>query len=180
MKTNSFLLAAILGFALAFTISYSSDLPSGPSGVSSAYSYRNGDFSIVPPKSWQETDFPGMKYKRFIETRENNFNPNINFIDEIYNGSLDDYVDLNIETLKRFISNVKIIYQNSFITEKNLESRKIIAITEQQGYLLRQSFYFFPGKNGLKMVATCTVLASSGEKYDITFDNSMKTFKWTK
>jgi len=179
MKTNKrFLLAAILGFALAFTFSCSSDSPSGPSGGSSAY--ENGDFSIIPPKSWQETDYPGLKYKIFIGTRENNFTPNINFIDEIYNGSLDDYVDLSIESLKKLISNVEIIYQNSFVTEENLESRKIIAITEQQGYLLRQSFYFFPGKNGLKMVATCTVLASSGEKYDITFDNSMKTFKWTK
>jgi len=171
-------LTAALMLALAFTFSCSSDSPSGSSGSSSTY--ENGVFSIVPPKSWQETDYPGLKYKIFIGTREDNFTPNINFMDETYNGSLDDYVDLSIESLKTLISSVEIIYQNSFVTEENLESRKIIAITEQQGYLLRQSVYFFPGKNGLKMVATCTVLASSGENYDVIFDNSMKTFKWTK
>jgi len=179
MKTIRFLSTAIC-LAITFTMFFacSSDSPSGPSGSSSAY--ENDEFSVVPPKSWQVTNYSGLKYKIFIGQRENNFTPNINFIDEVYNGSLDDYVDLTIKSLKAYISNVEIIYQNSFVTDDNLESRKIIAITEQQGYLLRQSQYIFPGKNGLKMVATCTALASSGEMYDIIFDNSMKTFKWTK
>jgi len=177
MKESRFiLLVAGIVLALAFTISCSS--VEGGNDEPEPYVENNGGFSVVPPKSWQVVNNSWSKYKVFMGPRENNFTANVNFVEEVYNGSLDDYVYLNIEVLKDLISNVEIIYQSSFVTLKNLESQKVIAITEQQGYLLRQSFYFFSGKNGLKMVATCTALAGSGEKYDEIFDNSMKTFEW--
>ena len=172
-KTRSFLLAAGIVLAMAFTFSCSSD-----DGNNEPKPYVNAEFSVVPPESWQVVDYPGLKYKVFMGPRENGATPNINFADEIYNGSLDDYVDLNVEALKKYLGDVEIIYRGSFVTLKNLESKKIIAITEQQGYLLRQSLYFFPGENGLKMAVACTALASSGEKYDRIFDDSMKTFEW--
>jgi len=171
-KTHSFLFTAGLVLAMAFTFSCSSD-----DGNNEPKPYVNAEFSVVPPESWQAVDYPGLKYKVFMGPRENGTNPNIMFADEIYNGSLDDYVDLYVEALKTYLSDVEIIYRGSFVTLKNLESKKVISITEQRGYLLRQSQYFFPGENGLKIVAACTALASSGEKI---FDDSMKTFEWIK
>ncbi len=173
-------IALMAGFALALAFTFSCSSVDGDNYEPEPYIENNGGFSVVPPKSWQVTDNSLSEYKVFMGPRENNFTANVNFVKEVYDGSLDDYVDLSIEVLEYYISNIEIIYRNPFVTLKNLEGQKVIAITEQLGYQLRQSFYFFPGKNGIKIVATCTALADSGEKYDEIFDNSMKTFEWIK
>ena len=55
----------------------------------------SGNFSICFPMGWTVYELPGLKYKIFYDNSNNGFSPNIVILDEIFEGSLDDYLHLN-------------------------------------------------------------------------------------
>lgn len=138
---------------------------------------KEGGFSYDPPPGWRITNFPGLKYKIAAGTPENGFAPNINIVDETYSGSLSDYVELNIQNLKRVLPTSQVLKREDFQTNDALASIRLI--TERHdaniGKDLRQTFYFF--ENGShKFVVTCSALADGGDDLDTLFEQSMKTF----
>jgi hypothetical protein len=138
-----------------------------------------GGFSIIPPSEWQVTKFPGLEYKGFIGQRNNDVTPNIAFTIEIFDGPLNNFVDLVIEYANNELDvDFKLLQRNSFVTIKQLKGEKIITNITLQGRNLRQYYYFFSGNNNKLFQAICTVSAESSNTYDEMFDKSIKTFEW--
>lgn len=137
---------------------------------------EEGGFSFVPPEGWEMTEYPGLKYKIFRGAMENQFAPNINVVDEKYDGSLETYVDGNIETMRNFIDGFNLIEREQLVADDG--SRLVKLTTEGEHYqrLLRQYFYFFDGGER-KFVVTCSALADGAEIFEPLFDTSVKTFR---
>ena len=60
---------------------------------------KAGGFSLQAPKGWEFREFPGMKYQIAFGPASNSFSPNINVVDEAYDGSLKSYVDSNAKSV---------------------------------------------------------------------------------
>jgi hypothetical protein len=137
---------------------------------------KAGGFSYDPPPGWETADFPGMKYKISRGTPQNGFTPNINVVDEQFSGSLSDYVDLNVENIKKVFQGSNIIKREDIQTEDAQPGVKLVVQDQQMGKRLRQTFYFF-SNGSRKYVATCSAPADGGEALDTLFETSMKTFR---
>jgi len=137
---------------------------------------KAGGFSFCPPKSWDMKEIPGLKYRIAFGPASDGFAPNINVVDESFSGSLSDYVKGNREALERMFKGFKNLGESEFKTDFGPKGVRLITESEQQGQKLRQTFFFFDGKGGRKLVATCSALAENGAKLDETFAASLKTF----
>jgi hypothetical protein len=148
--------------------------------VGARHSEQAGGFSFQAPAGWQFREFPGMKFQIALGTPENEFAPNINVVDEEYQGSLQSYVDGNLETLRKVVPGFVLVNRHPFATKSGLQGEAVVAHTEQYNKLLRQTFYFIPGTNGKYFVVSCSALKEGGEKLDSTFEESVKTFEFIK
>jgi hypothetical protein len=137
---------------------------------------KAGGFSYDPPQGWQVREIGGLKYRISSGPSENGFAPNINVVDEKFSGSLPEYVDLNLQTLKKTFVDFKLVKREDFQTDDGLAAVRLVCEDTQQGKRLRQTFCFF-GNSNRKYVVTCTALADGGEKLDELFVQSMKTFR---
>lgn len=138
--------------------------------------FEDGGFSIQPPKNWDMKDI-GIKYDAFLDSTRTDFYANIDFIQENYSGSLDDYVDANIVTMKRTIDNFKIVKQSYFTTLSGLKGTKLIATNKQLSLQLQQMFYIFELDKDTKIVITCSDLQTKADTTDAIFEESASTFK---
>lgn len=136
-----------------------------------------GGFSFIPPEGWKIRDFPGRKFKVVVGPANEGFAPNINIVDESFDGSLEDYVKANLNALPKVLKKYRFIKQDDFVTAAGLKGVRVIVESEQNSRLLRQSFYFFSKKN-TKFVITCSASAEEGDKLAPVFDGSMKTFRF--
>ena len=119
---------------------------------------------------------PGMKFKAAVGPATAGFAPNINFVDETFAGSLDDYVTGNMRTLAAMMANYRPGEKVPFVTDQGLQGVKLVTESRQRGFALRQTFYFFANGN-TKYVATCSTLAEDGERL-AEFDAAMRTFRF--
>jgi hypothetical protein len=138
-----------------------------------------GGFSFVPPDGWDMRDVPGRKFKAAVGPSAAAFAPNINIVDEQFNGSLDAYVKGNLADLRKAFRRFRLVQQDDFKTTAGEQSARLVIEYEQDGKLLRQTFYFF-ANGDTKFVVTCTTLAQGGDKLDSVFETSMKTFRFDK
>jgi hypothetical protein len=136
-----------------------------------------GGFSYDPPKDWQIMDFAGMKYRISHGPAANGFAANINVVEEKFSGSLNKYVDLNLDSMKNLLPEMTILKREDFQTEDRAEAIRLITQNKQQGRMLRQTFYFF-SNSSRKYVVTCTALADKGDGLDTAFADSMRTFRF--
>lgn len=139
-----------------------------------------GAFSFQAPAGWQFREFPGMKYQIALGAPNNGFSPNINVIDEAYQGSLQSYADANIDVLKKMFTGFVLVKRYSFATKAGVKGEVVVINSEQYHNLLRQTFYILQGTNGKFFVITCSALKDGGEKFDSAFEESVKTFEITK
>jgi len=138
-----------------------------------------GGFSFVPPEDWKIRDIPGMKFKAMIGPSAAGFAPNICTVDELFSGSLDAYVKGNLAALQKASRKFHLAQSDDFKTTAGEQGARLVTESENQGRLLRQTFYFF-GKRDTKFVITCSTLAEGGDKLDSVFETSIKTFRFEK
>jgi hypothetical protein len=141
------------------------------------YSEPLAGFNYEVPKGWTLAEIPGMKYKIALGTRLEGFSPNINVIDEAFNGSVEDYANASLKQIEALFENFKKLDKSIFITNSGLKGIKLVTEATQQKKYLRQTFYFFKGKAGKMFVITCSVLAKQGGLFSGIFDKSIKTFE---
>ena len=139
---------------------------------------NNGNFSWQPPLNWTVTEFPGLKYRVAFGPTEGGFAVNINIVDETYNGTLRSYVDQNIAQLRTFFQNFRLLDREEFRTNSGIVGEKVTINANQQGFFLRQIFYFLPGRNNTFFVITCSVPDSVAPRFISIFDESVKTFEF--
>ena len=137
-------------------------------------------FTMQAPKNWQFREFPGLKYKVAFGPTANSFTPNINVVDEAYDGSLKSYVDANAKALEKHFVQFALIKRDAFVTTRGLNGERMLTTSLQQKNLLRQTFYVFPGAKGKYFVVTCSALAAGGASFDTLFEESIRTFKLIK
>ncbi len=137
---------------------------------------KAGAFSYDPPSGWQAVEFPGLKYRISHGPRENEFAPNINVVDEAFSGTLATYVDANLQNMEKVFVNLKVLSREDFKTQDNEAAVKVVTENDQQGRMLRQTFFFI-GSGNRKYVITCTALADGGAKFDSSFAESVETFR---
>ena len=137
---------------------------------------ESGGFSYDPPSGWQIVEFPGLKYRISHGPVENGFAPNINVVDEEFSGTLAAYIDGNLKNMEKILIKFKVLSRVNLRTHDNEAAVKIITENEQQGRMLRQTFFFI-GSENRKYVVTCSTIADGGNKFDTIFLESLKTFR---
>jgi len=145
------------------------------------YAAPDGMFSFSSPNGWVWREIPGRKYKVAFGELVGDFAPNINVVDEAFSGTLDAYVDGSLKILpvgyeKLGYKNFKVLSRGVFTTTSGQAGVRIVFESEINGRALRQTQFFFDGKDGRKLVVTCTTLAPGGEELDSVFEKSLKTF----
>jgi hypothetical protein len=139
----------------------------------------DGHFSYCPPSGWNVRDFSGLKYKVVIGPAESSFAANIVFTDEAYDGNLKDYLDASVVNLKNFLSDVTVLKNEKFTTSKNLAGAILVINAKNNNRMIHSCAVCF--QNGGRVVtSTLSSLVSSNGKYDKLFEDSMKTFEFTK
>jgi hypothetical protein len=140
---------------------------------------KAGGFSFVPPKDWTMRDvgIASIKYKAAIGPAANGFAPNIVFVDEAYKGTLADYMAANKKSLAKVFKNYKELGEKNLKTEGGADMIMLVIQREDNGKMLRQTFYFVDLSPEKKMVATCSALTDGGDKLDGLFETSLKSFR---
>ncbi len=137
-----------------------------------------GGFSYVPPEGWKAYHLPGRKYRIVAAPIKEGDAPNIILSDELFVGSLEEYMRMNITTVRMtmlFTAEFRILKQEEFRTTEGLPGIRVITEVKHEGRSHRQTYYYF-GKGVKKFVAVCTARSERGEELDPIFEASMKTF----
>lgn len=144
------------------------------------YTYRQGGLSLRPPKHWQVQQVLGFKYETFVMSSAAEFQPNLNVIEDIYAGSLDAYVSLNLKSLEKAFKNFKTISRSDFTTAAGKSGIMVVSESEQLGNSQRQILFFFDTPNAKKLVLTASSLTKDRDIFDPIFTASAKTLKLEK
>ncbi len=137
---------------------------------------KAGAFSYDPPPGWQVVEAPGLKYRISHGPRVNEFAPNINVVDEIFQGTLAEYVEANLKNMGKYFVNFKVLKRENLKTQDNEDVVKFITENLQQKTMLRQ-YFFFIGSGKRKYVFTCTTLPTIADELSKVFEKSMNTFR---
>jgi hypothetical protein len=135
-----------------------------------------GPFSFIPPEGWEMRSIPQSKFKAAIGPPAGGFSPNIVVLDELWPGSLDDYIKAAIESWGQKKPNIKVVKREDFATAEGLEGRRLI-LENRGDNALRQRMYIFP-KGETKYVVTCTTVAEGADKLVPVFEDCIKTFRF--
>jgi len=144
------------------------------------YTERKAGFTMSMPRDWQTMD-ANQKYLMIAGPVENGFTPNIGFADDTFSGSLSEYIDALTSVLGQFYTGLTVINKNNFSTSSGLRGEYVIIRGRLGEVSVRQKIYVFPNTSEGGVIAiTGTAPIVNGEKYDSIFDESVKTFKWTR
>jgi hypothetical protein len=157
-------------FAGSATISYAA-------GNKERYVERN-NFSIAIPESWEVVSIRGLKYKILRGAFENNFSPTINFVDEEFDGELDEYIEYFMDQIDSiFVENREYIFYGEFKTLKELTGRILVITSFQQGMLIQFNYFLFPRNDGRYIIITCSNLANDNLNFNELYINTVRTFE---
>jgi hypothetical protein len=136
------------------------------------YIEESRGFLIYPPESWQAINYPGLKFKAIIGPVENDFAPNINFVEEANPfRSFFTYADVAANNMRE--AGTKVITRGQFTTDSGMDAVRIETNTEK----ILQVYYLFD--TGQKIfTVTCSAPLQSGSDYVAIFDNSVKTLEF--
>jgi len=144
------------------------------------FTERTAGFTISMPLGWQAMDM-GQKYYMIIGQTENGFTPNIGFADDAFSGSLSEYIDAVLSMIGRFYVEFTVVKRDDFSTASGLRGEYAIIQGRMGEISVRQIMYVFPNANGVGiMLITGTAPLVNGERFDAVFDESVRTFKWTR
>jgi hypothetical protein len=135
-----------------------------------------GGFSYEPPENWQLRDFGKVKYKVAVGPINDQFAANINIGEEAFKGEHGDYVKATKMNLVKVFKKYKLVSEAEFKTSSGMKGTRLIVENEQNGKLLRQTFYLL-GAPEKMFIITGSVAASQGDKLDTTFDKMAKSFR---
>ncbi|MCS6909710.1 MAG: alanine and proline-rich secreted protein Apa [Anaerolineales bacterium] len=135
-----------------------------------------GGYSFIPPAGWQMVELAGLKYKVAI-TEVAGFNASINFVDELYDGTLNAYISANRAVLQQAYPDVTFGVQEEFFAAANIPAARLQATLTIDNRKLRHIYYFFDSGQR-NYIATCSLLADGSQDFLIEACNqSLRTFR---
>jgi hypothetical protein len=135
-----------------------------------------GGYSFIPPAGWQMVELAGLKYRVAI-TEAAGFNATINFVDEVYDGTLNAYISANRAVLQQAYPDVAFGVQEEFFAAANIPAARLQATLTLDNRKLRQIYYFFDSGQR-NYIATCSLLADGSQDFLIEACNqSLRTFR---
>ena len=137
----------------------------------------DGLFTYQAPPGWEIKEVGPSKLKVAVGPAKGGFGPNINVVNEDYDGALEKYVEASKAQLQKTdtFKNLTVVSETPFTAANGARGVRLL-ITDTVGSTdLQQIFYFFDATKG-KLVVTATCLAATGESFTPLFDASMKTF----
>jgi len=134
-----------------------------------------GGYSIIPLGGWNVRDFPGLKYKMVITEPVDGFAANLNVVDEAFGGSMEQYLELSVQTVKKLFK-AEVLGQAPFSAD-NAKGMKLVTNTQHNELKLRQIFYVFDNSNGMKVVVTASSLLNSADENEKKFDTMVGSFR---
>ena len=137
---------------------------------------KAGGFSYLLPKGWVAKAIPGYKYQFAFAPPSQSFAPNINFVDEAFGGSLQDYVAGNKTAMTKAFKKYRLLSEARAATANVGDAVKLTIQDEQNGKLLSQTFYFVDA-GSKKFVITCTTLPNQRASLEPQCDELVKSFK---
>jgi len=143
------------------------------------YTESNGGFSISMPRDWQAID-ANQKYLMIIGPTENGLTPNITFADDVFLGSYSEYIDAVLIVLERIYADLIIINRGNFSTNSGLYGEAVTLSGRINEVRVRQKLFIFPGRENRIILITGSAPLINGERFDPIFDESVKTFRWTR
>lgn len=171
--TRSTIYLTILLLILAVSYAYAGDFV--------VYNCKSKGYSISFPKTWElkekyrETDVIALSPQ---ENSADRFRENVNVITsdlgQVY--SLDTYYKANIENAEKGLNKFKQV-QLTDIKINGIPTKRLVYTHEMQDISIKViAFVLVKGKMGC--VITCTALPDSYSKYEKTFDEVAKSFKF--
>ena len=147
------------------------------------YREPDGGFSICKPDGWVLEQSEGLEYKSLSGPRRGKVIPNINFQEEAYPAGLSDYVAAaNKRALDNYqkagLSSMTLVGQTDFRTTSGTDGIRVAFKGESNGQPLRFLQYFFVGKDGKKLIITCTAPEADKDSLDPVFERAVKSLRF--
>ena len=139
---------------------------------------ETGGFSLMIPKDWQATAFPGSRFQAIWGPEENGFTPYILFSVDTFDGTLELMIDNLIQDWGIMLEGFMVLQRSDFNTLHNLSGERLITNTATHGQRLRHVSYILPGEGASSILAMFTVQAEAGDLFDERFDSIARTFEW--
>lgn len=142
-----------------------------PPAVAEAPSYP-----MRVPEGWVRQRLPGMADDMLMGPRGEGFTPNVNFVQEPFAGTLEEYVSANLQVLPTVVERFTLLSRSDAVTEEGVPMVRIVASSFTSMRELRQVAYFL--KSGDRcFVITCSALLSDGSAFDDAFDEAATSFR---
>lgn len=146
-----------------------------PTPTGDLFAPPDGAFTMIAPEGWEVRELAGFKYNVIIGPASSDFAPNLNFVDEAFAGSLEDYVAANEKTIAKLLPNAKVTGQFDMTTVAGEPMIKMTVEDTQYDRDLLQVFYFHDG-GARKWVVTYSRARDEDSKWDDVVDAAMQTF----
>lgn len=170
----------LVGLLLSFSMVAQAAIPASLPVESNKYENAERKYQITLPEGWQiQHNFMGLDVFAAApeENKELGSRANMSVIStegsENYN--LEEYFNLNIENLKKALSEFKLI-ETGKVYFDGVEGRKLVYTHKINGLEIKATQYFvLKGKTGY--VITCAAASDIYQKYADQFEQAVKTFK---
>ena len=145
------------------------------------YNEQKGGFSMLLPKDWKLMNAK-QKYLMAIGQAENNFSPNVGFIDERYTGSVQQYMVALVAQLQQSFEDAKVTDSGSFETLQGIQGNFVTMQGKNEVVNFQQRYYILPNLKGNMIMAIFFSISGDSviNSYNAVFDECVKTFVWTK
>ena len=138
---------------------------------------KGPEFTYIPPDGWEMISSPRLKYKVAYGKPVNGFAPNINVVDDDFNGTLEDYFGRNLKLVESYFQGYQFIDKGEFITNKGDKGFKLVYEADQQEMRLQLMQYFL-GQGKKMFVITYTRPSGAGTELDTLCEGSIRTFQF--
>jgi hypothetical protein len=133
--------------------------------------------SLHVPKGWEQKP-AAQGGIMFSAPPSSGYAANLIVSEEPYPGTLREYVDITIETVKKVMPSAQPQKDAPFVTDANLSAARVVMANKVEGKDLTQILYFFdvPG-SARKFVATASMEAKDAGDLTPLFDACLKTMQ---
>lgn len=128
--------------------------------------------SYSVPDGWSQKEGQGGSVK-FLGQHGRN----LSVLSEAFPGNLRQYVNANVEALKGQFADASIVSDSKFSTDKGAEAIKLAIANKAGNQKLRQTLYFFDGKDKQKIIFTATVEQSDVAITEPILDSCAKSLE---